>query len=127
MSTVQKRNTGRTADLHEAAGGNDLTGEGTSVSEPKPPNRRDRVGRTALIWPWHARPGQHVRPIILEAMGILKSEGWIVGRITDPALPFDLVGILDRAAVFVKAVRAKCAITNAKEAAKAYWKEIKRM
>jgi hypothetical protein len=127
MSTVRKRNAGRTADNDDEAAGYNLIGNGTSGSESKPPNRSDRVGKTALIWPWHATPGQHVRPIILEAMGILKNEGWVVGRITDPDLPFDLIGILDRAAVFVKAVRAKCTITNAKETAKVYWKEIKKM
>ena len=77
--------------------------------------------------PGSIKPGQHIRPVVLEAMGILKSEGWVVGRITDPDLPFDIIGILDRAAVFVKAVRAKCPVTNAKETAKAYYREIKKM
>jgi hypothetical protein len=60
-------------------------------------------------------------------MEILKSEGWVVGRIMDPDLPFDLIGILDRACVFVKAVRAKFPVTNAKETAKAHFREIKKM
>jgi hypothetical protein len=60
-------------------------------------------------------------------MEILKREGWVIGRITDPDLPFDIIGILDRAAVFVKAVRAKCPVTNAKETAKAYYADIKKM
>jgi hypothetical protein len=88
--------------------------------------RRKKV-KEALIWPWHIKPGQHIRPVVLEAMEILKSEGWVVGRITDPDLPFDIIGILDRATVFVKAVRAKSPVTNAKETAKAYYKDIKKM
>jgi hypothetical protein len=99
--------------------------DGIPVSEPKPAKRRSRAIEV-LRWPC-STPGQHIRPIVLEAMGILKSEGWVVGRITDPDLPFDIIGILDRAAVFVKAVRAKSPVTNAKETAKAYYREIKKM
>jgi hypothetical protein len=101
--------------------------DGMPASEPKPPSRRDRAGKTALIWPWHIKPGQHVRPIILEAMGILKSEGWVIGRILDPDLPFDLIGILGKASIFVKAVKAKCPVRNAKETVKAYYRDIKKM
>lgn len=88
--------------------------------------KRRKQAKEVLRWPC-SMPGQHIRPIVLEAMGILKSEGWVVGRITDPDLPFDIIGILDRAAVFVKAVRAKSPVTNAKETAKVYYREIRKM
>jgi hypothetical protein len=101
--------------------------ESPAVPEPEPANRRDRAGTTALVWPWHIRPGQHIRPIVLEAMEILKSEGWVIGRILDPDIPFDLIGILDRAAIFVKAVKAKCPVRNAAETARTYYHEIRKM
>lgn len=127
MTTLRKRIADRSADDHRDAVSPDRDEDGMSASEPLPAKRLDRVGKSALIWPWHIKPGQHIRPVVLEAMEVLKSEGWVVGRITDPDLPFDLIGILDRAAIFVKAVRAKCSVTNAKETAKAYCREIKRM
>lgn len=127
MTTVRKRIADSTAKDHKDATMPDPAEDGKPSSELQPAKRCDRVGRTALIWPWHIRPGQHIRPVVLEAMGILKSEGWVVGRITDPDLPFDLIGILDRASVFVKAVRAKYPVTNAKETAKAYYADIKKM
>lgn len=127
MTTVRKRIAEGNAHDHTDAAGPDRREDGKSASEPQPANRQDRAGKTALIWPWHIRPGQHIRPVVLEATEVLTSEGWVVGRITNPDLPFDLIGILDRAAIFVKAVRAKCSVTNAKETAKAYCREIKRM
>jgi hypothetical protein len=60
-------------------------------------------------------------------MEILKSEGWVIGRIFDPAIPFDLIGILGKASIFVKAVKAKSPIRNAKETADAYRTLIKKM
>ena len=77
-----------------------------------------------LVWPWRAMPGQHVRPIVLEAMEILKSEGWVIGRILDPVIPFDIMGIRKKACIFVKAVKAKCPVRNAKEAVEAHGKDI---
>jgi len=127
MTTVRKRIADSTADDHKHTVSPDQTGDGLSVPEPEPHGRRDRAGKTALIWPWHIKPGQHIRPIVHEAMGILKGEGWVVGRITDPDLPFDIIGILGRACVFVKAVRATCPVTNAKETAKTFCREIKKM
>jgi|WetSurMetagenome_2_1015567.scaffolds.fasta_scaffold98846_4 hypothetical protein len=127
MTTVRNRIADSTDNDHKDIASPDQTGDGMPSSKSKPANRRDRAGKTALIWPWHIKPGQHIRPVVLEAMEILKSEGWVVGRITDPDLPFDIIGILDRAAVFVKAVRAKCPVTNAKETAKTYYREIKKM
>lgn len=126
MTTVRKRIADSSANDHKDAKAPDLGGNGMPASKSKPASRRDRAVEV-LNWPFRSNPGQHIRPIVLEAMGILKSEGWVVGRITDPDLPFDIIGILDRAAVFVKAVRAKCPVTNAKETAKAYYREIKKM
>jgi hypothetical protein len=125
MTTVRKRIAEGKADDHEDAASPDRIEDGMPASEPKPAKWRNRAVEV-LRWPC-STPGQHIRPIVLEAMGILKSEGWVVGRITDPDLPFDLIGILDRAAVFVKAVRAKCPVTNAKETAKVYYREIRKM
>jgi hypothetical protein len=114
MTTVRKRIADSTAHDHNHAIALDPEEDGMPASGPKPAKRRDRAIEV-------------IRPIVLEAMGILKREGWVVGRITDPDLPFDLIGILDRAAVFVKAVRAKCPVTNAKETAKVYYREIRKM
>ena len=127
MTTVRKRIADGKANDHKDATKPDPEEDGMPASEPKPAKRRNRAGNTALTWPWHIKPGQHIRPVVLEAMEILKSEGWVVGRITDPDLPFDIIGILDRASVFVKAVRAKSPVRNAKETAKAHYKEIKKM
>ncbi len=88
--------------------------------------RRKRV-KEVLCWPWHITPGQHVRPIVLEAMEILKSEGWVIGKILDPDIPFDIIGIFGKASIFVKAVKAKSPITNAKETANAYYKDLKKI
>lgn len=126
MTTVRKRIAESTANNHEDGANPDQTECGMPASKSKPASQRDRTV-DVLSWPFRSNPGQHIRPIVLEAMGILKGEGWVVGRIVDPDLPFDLIGILDRASVFVKAVRAKCPVTNAKETAKAYYREIKRM
>ena len=88
--------------------------------------RRKRV-KEVLCWPWHITPGQHVRPIVLEAMEILKSEGWIIGKILDREIPFDIIGIFGKASIFVKAVMAKGPITNAKETAKAHYGDLKKI
>jgi hypothetical protein len=45
--------------------------------------------------PWTGARGQLVRMIMPEAVQILKEEGYIVGRIAGPDLPFDLREYLD--------------------------------
>lgn len=128
MTTIRKRIADSTAHDHKDTASPDQTEGSLSASEPEPPSRCDRAGKTALIWPWHIKPGQHVRPIILEAMQILKSEGWVIGRILDQDIPFDLMGIMGKTSIFVKAVRAvKFPVRNAKEAAKTYYKEIRKI
>lgn len=88
--------------------------------------RRKRV-KEVLCWPWHITPGQHVRPIVLEAMEILKSEGWVIGKIMDREIPFDIIGIMGKASILVKAVMAKGTVTNAKETVKAHSKDLKKI
>lgn len=127
MTTVRKRIADSTTHDHNDAIAPDPDTDGMPASESKPAKRRNRAGKPALIWPWHITPGQRIRPMVLEAMEILKSEGWVSGRITDPELPFDLIGILGKASIFVKAVRSKKPVTNAKETAKAHYREIKKM
>ena len=127
MTTIRRRIADSTAHDHKDATASDPGEDSVSASEPEPPSRCDRAGKTALVWPWHPKPGQHVRPIVLEAMEILKGEGWVIGRIFDPAIPFDLIGILGKASIFVKAVKAKSPIRNAKETADAYRTLIKKM
>jgi hypothetical protein len=72
-------------------------------------------------------PGQHVRPIVLEAMDILKSEGWVIGKIPYRDIPFDIIGIMGKASILVKAVMAKGSVTNAKETVKAHYKDLKKI
>jgi hypothetical protein len=62
---------------------------------------------------WTGSRGQHIRTVVLEAIGVLRSEGYWVGRLDEPELPFDLVGILDKAIMFVRVVRAKHPVDNA--------------
>jgi len=125
MTTVRKRIADSTASDRKDTTAPDPKEDGTPASEPKPAKRRNRAIEV-LHWPC-STSGRHIRPIVHEAMEILKSEGWVVGRITDPEFPFDIIGIIDRAAVFVKAVRAKYPVTNAKETAKAHFREIRKM
>jgi len=127
MTTVRKRIADSTAHDHKDAAKPTQEQDGIPASEPEPAKRHNLAGKTALIWPWHVKPGQHVRPFVLEAMEILKNEGWVIGRVLDPDLPFYIIGILGKASVFVKAVKAKCLITNAKETAKTFYRDIKKM
>lgn len=127
MTSLRRRIADSTANDHNDATTHDPDTDSMSALEIHPAKRCDRAGKLALIWPWHITPGQHVRPIVLEAMEILKSEGWVIGKILDPEIPFDIIGILGKASIFVKAVKPKCPVTNAKEAAKAYYKDLKKM
>ncbi len=89
--------------------------------------KRHKRVKEVLCWPWHMTPGQHVRPIVLEAMDILKSEGWVIGKIPYRDIPFDIIGIMGKASILVKAVMAKGSVTNAKETVKAHYKDLKKI
>ena len=125
MTTLRKRIEKSTADDHSDAAMPDQENDGLVSSEPKPAKRCDRAVE-ARRWPY-SRPGRHLRPIMLEAMRILESEGWIVGKIMDKDLPFDIIGSLDRASIFVKAVWTKNPVRNAKETARMFCPDIRKM
>ncbi len=127
MTSVRKRIAESTADDHNDATTHNQDTDNKSALEIPPAKRCDQAGKLALIWPWRATPGQHVRPIVLEAVEILKSEGWVIGRILDPVIPFDLMGIRKKACIFVKAVKAKYPVANAKEAVNTYGEDIRKM
>ena len=81
---------------------------------------------TSIPRPWTGARGQHVRTVVLEAMRILREEGYVVGRLTDPDLPFDLMGYLDeKVPLFVRAVSGGHPIRDAAGVARYYRNEIR--
>jgi hypothetical protein len=71
--------------------------------------------------------GKHVSSMVMEAMRILKDEGYFVGRLSGSDLPFDLIGVLDHTVLFVKAVRAKHPVKNAAGVARYFSGEIRKI
>lgn len=68
--------------------------------------------------------GRHIRPGIVEAAEILIAEGYIVGKVIDPASPFDLTGYKREGSILLRVVRPKQDVTNAAEVVETYRKEI---
>ena len=69
--------------------------------------------------------GQHIRPGIIEAAEILIAEQYIVGKVINPASPFDLIGYRREDTILLQVVRPKQDVTNAAEVKVLYEKEIK--
>ena len=69
--------------------------------------------------------GQHIRPGIVEAAEILIAEHYIVGKVINPASPFDLIGYRREDTIHLRIVRPKQNVTNAAEVRVLYEKEIK--
>ena len=95
---------------------NETEGEGDAepdqvVPGAAPQNRNsDAITRR----PWAGARGQHIRTVVLEAIRILDEEGYVVGRLADPGLPFDLMAYLDeKIPLFVKAVGGSHPIRDA--------------
>jgi hypothetical protein len=105
-ATDRKAMTGSLPDTCTSGAG---TGENRRTKSAAALHRKQVCGGT---------PGRHVIPVVLEAMRILKEEGYFVGRLSDPDIPFDLIGFLNPGVMFVKVVRAKQPVENAKGVAR---------
>lgn len=75
--------------------------------------------------PGNGSQGRHVRAAVLEAMEILKGEGYLVGRLSDPEIPFDLMGLLGRAVLLVKVAKGRDPVGSAVEVARRFQGEIR--
>jgi hypothetical protein len=73
------------------------------------------------------RAGEHVRPGVLEAIRVLRAEGYIAGKIAQPGLPFDIMGYRDRHVVLFRVIRTRHAVANAVDVKDLYEDEIRRL
>lgn len=97
-------------------------GSGTSGTQQETTAGRTRKpGDT----PGKGSRGRHVRAAVLEAMDVLKTEGYLVGRMNDPAVPFDLIGLLGRAVLLVKVARGRHPVGSAIEVVRRFPTEIR--
>ncbi len=71
--------------------------------------------------------GEHPGSVVTEAANILRSEGYAVGRVINPDLPFDLMAWRDREVILFRVVRAKGPVRNAAEARREYEPVIRTM
>jgi len=72
-------------------------------------------------------PGKNVNAGVTEAARILREEGYIVGRVTDPEIPFHLIAHRGRENLAVTVVRPREPVMNASDVRYYYSREVLRL
>jgi len=81
---------------------------------------RKRQGNAATGKP----AGRNVPNGITEAVQVLKNEGYIVGKVDDPDLPFNLIAQRDRESISIMVIRPREPVTNAAHVRHYYSREV---
>jgi hypothetical protein len=81
---------------------------------------RKRTGNKATKKP----PGRNVPNGVTEAVQVLRDEGYIVGKVDDPLLPFNLLAHRDRETIAIMVIRPRELVTNAADVRQYYSREV---
>jgi hypothetical protein len=82
--------------------------------------RRKRTGNTTTRKP----PGRNVPNGVTEAVQVLRNEGYIVGKVDDQLLPFNLIPHRDRETISIMVIRPRELVTNAADVRQYYSREV---
>ena len=83
-------------------------------------SRRKRSRNAATGKP----PGRNVPNGVTEAVQVLRNEGYIVGKVDDPGVPFNLIAHRDRESISIMVIRPREPVTNAADVRQYYSREV---
>ena len=72
------------------------------------------------VQPARGPTGEHVSGGVFEAVTVLSAEGYLVGKVLDPASPFDLMAKKGNVMLLVSVVRPKEPVSGAREVTEQY-------
>lgn len=83
-------------------------------------SRRKRSGNVTTKKP----AGRNVPNGVTEAVQVLRNEGYLVGKVNDPGVPFNLIAHRDRESIAIKVIRPQKPVTNAADVRQYYSREV---